>query len=451
MMTEKSCKQLEFVCMDLAELIPKTHLLKQIEKHMSFDFIYDKVRHLYAEKGRPGIDPVVLIKMLIVGYLYGIKSERRLEEEVKLNIAYRWFCGLGLNDKIPDHSTFSQNRKRRFNDSNVFAEIFNEIVIKCIEMGLVTGENVVSDGSFIPANVSKQSKIVVTQQVEKSTVNYMEELNEELSKMDGYKEPVPQIIEKEVYKSTTDEDCGYINQPNKKGLGYLTEMSVDTKNGIVTGVDTYPANTTEHTIILDHIKTQIHNTGLCIENLALDGGYDTGAVHRGLEILGIKGYSSLRNFHNNPMKKGFIYNPEKDCFVCQYAKELHLFKIIYKKSSQNYYRLYKISRKECKGCPHLSKCTTDKGAVRINASVFYPSLHANKKRTETSEYLRLKRLRSIWAEGAFAVLKREHNLNRACKRGIVQVNEECLLSAIALNLKRMVKAINNTFLTIGHL
>lgn len=442
MIKRKKGQQLEIICMDLGDLIPENHLLKKIDEKVSFEFIYDKVEHLYSDKGRPGIDPIVLIKMLIVGYLYGIKSERRLEEEISLNIAYRWFCGLGLNDNVPDHSTFSQNRRRRFNDSNIFNEIFNEIVIQCIENELVTGDDVVSDGTFIPANVSKQSKLIITQQVEKSTVNYMEELNKELSQMDGYKEPVPQIIEKEVYKSTTDHDCGYIAQPNKKGLGYLAEMSVDTKHGIITGVDVFPANTSEHTIILEHIKKQMSNTGIPIKNLALDGGYDTGAVHRGLEILDIKGYSSLRNFHNNPMKKGFTYNSDKDCFICLEGKELNFFKIIYKKNVQNYYRLYKILRKKCSDCPHLEKCSIDKGTVRINASVFYPAFYANMKRTETAEYQRMKRLRSIWSEGTFAVLKREHKLKRACKRGLSQMSEECLLAAIALNLKRMVKAID---------
>ena len=351
---------------------------------------------------------------------------------------------MGMSDKVPDHSTFSQNRRRRFNGSGVFKDIFNEIVIRCIEEGLVTGEDVVSDGTFIPANAAKNSKIVVTKVIEKSTINYLEELNKELSQMKGYKEPEPTTIKKEQYKSTTDTECGYIEQPNKKGLGYLAEMSVDTKNGIITGVDVFPANTTEHTIILNHIKKQIFDTGLSIKNLALDGGYDVGAVHRGLEILGITGYTSLRNFHNNPMKKGFIYNPQKDCFTCQCGKELHFRRIAYKKPAQNYYRQYKIPRKDCLNCPHLERCAVDRGAVRINASVYYPSFYANIKRTKTREYQRLKRLRSIWSEGTFAVLKREHKLKRANKRGLNQLHEECILAAIALNLKRMAKAINTT-------
>lgn len=290
MMKREKGKQLELVCMDLGDIIPRNHLLKQINTHISFDFIYEKVSHLYSNIGRKSIDPVVLIKMLIVGYLYGIKSERRLEEEISLNIAYRWFCGLSISDKVPDHSTFSQNRIRRFNGNNVFRDIFNEIVIRCIEKGIVTGENIVSDGTYIPANVSKSSKVVVTEIIQKSTIKYMDELDKELSQMKGYKTPEPVVIKKELYKSNVDLECGYIAQPNKKGLGYMAEMSVDTSNGIITGVDVFPANKMESIIILNHIKKQIKDTGINIKNLALDAGYDVGAVHRGLEILDIRYY-----------------------------------------------------------------------------------------------------------------------------------------------------------------
>ncbi|MBA4494623.1 transposase [Paenactinomyces guangxiensis] len=124
---------------------------------MTFNFIYEKVSHLYSERGRKSVDPALLIKMLLLGYLYGIKSERRLEEEVRMNLGYRWFLGLSIEDPIPDHSTISQNRRRRFKDSSVFQEIFDQIVIQCIELGLVDGEVVVTDSTHIKACASEKS------------------------------------------------------------------------------------------------------------------------------------------------------------------------------------------------------------------------------------------------------------------------------------------------------
>jgi len=188
MMGRKS-GQLSMIFLNVEELIPENHLLRKIDKMVSFDFVYDIAKQYYSNNGRPSIDPVCLLKMLLVGYLYGIRSERRLEEEITLNIAYRWFCGFDLSDSIPDHSVFSQNRKRRFKDESFFQNIFNQIIIECIKNGLVTDENVVSDGSFIPANVAKTSQIEIIKQVEHSTVSYLKVLDEELKATHGYTLP----------------------------------------------------------------------------------------------------------------------------------------------------------------------------------------------------------------------------------------------------------------------
>ena len=120
--------------------------------------------------------------MLLIGYLYGIKSERRLEEEVSLNLAYRWFCELDLTQRVPDHSTFSQNRRRRFKDNTLFREMFNEIVIQCINKGIVTGETIVADGSFIPANISLKSSVEVIETIQQSSVHYLDELEKKCLK-----------------------------------------------------------------------------------------------------------------------------------------------------------------------------------------------------------------------------------------------------------------------------
>ena len=436
-MMGKQDNQIQMVILDIDSIIPQDHLLRQIKNCVNFDFIYEKASPYYSNVGRKSIDPVVLIKMLLIGYLYGIKSERRLEEEVSLNLAYRWFCDMDLMQRVPDHSTFSQNRKRRFKDSMLFRDIFNEIVLQCIRLGIVSGETGVADGSFLPSNVSWESRYDAVEMVNRSTIKYLEELDEELSSMPGYTKPENEEVQKECLKSHTDPECGYIHQARKKGLGYLTEMTVDTKHGIITGVDCYPANRRESDIILRHLKNQ----PCSYKEIALDGGYDIGAVHRGLEILGINGYTAIREYQNNAMKKGFHYDEEKDRFVCMQGKYLEFQKLIYKKSTQNYYRLYSCSKKECKTCLHFSSCATDLGTVRINASAYYPSFYRNMQKVGTGDYLRLMRLRQIWSEGTFAVLKREHKLNRIQKRGIRNATEECLLSATALNLKRLVRTV----------
>jgi hypothetical protein len=140
------------------------------------------------------------------------------------------------------------------------------------------------------------------------------------------------------------------------------------------------------------------------------------------------------------MKEGCNYQPDKDMFECVQGKELSFSRLIYKKGT-GYYRLYSIQPGTCRGCSHWDTCRTNKGSVRTSASPFYPAYYANRVRHETSTYKRIKRLRGIWSEGTFAALKNWHNLKRHKKRGIHRAAEECLLSATALNLKRMVKAV----------
>ena len=144
----------------------------EIERMVSFDFIYDLLAPYYPATGRPSVDPVSMFKMLLIGYLYGIKSERRLVEEVQLNIAYRWFCGFELDDTIPNHSTFSKTRTRKWQQSSLFQKAFYEIVKQCIDSGLIDGEAMAADGSYIPANVSRESWINVEIEVEQSMQSY---------------------------------------------------------------------------------------------------------------------------------------------------------------------------------------------------------------------------------------------------------------------------------------
>ena len=210
-MMGKKDSQMQIMIVDIETIVPENHVLKKINSRIDFKFIYELAAPYYSKIGRKSIDPVSLIKMMLVGFLYGIKSERRLVEEVSLNLAYRWFCGFDITNKIPDHSVFSQNRKRRFTDSTIFRDIFNRVVRLCVEKCIVSGETAVSDGTFIPANVADYSLVELVREVEKSAVHYLNVFENELTQEVGYKEPVPVTIEKKVLKSTTDPDCAYID------------------------------------------------------------------------------------------------------------------------------------------------------------------------------------------------------------------------------------------------
>lgn len=433
--------QMAMVFVDMESMIPENHLLRKIDRMISFDFIYDILAPYYPATGRPSIDPVSMFKMLLVGYLYGIKSERRLEEEVRLNIAYRWFCGFELNDAIPDHSTFSKTRTRKWQPSHLFQKVFQEIVKQCILSGLVYGEAMAADGSYIPANVSRGSWIDVEIEVEQSMQSYLNALDEELAHQPGFKKPPAKAVKKRRTTSRTDPDSGYINHGSKRGVGYLMESTVDCKHGILTGVEVYPANEKESLLVLRHLERQM-KLGVPIKRLALDRGYETGAVHRGLELLGITGYIPAIQFSNPPEKYGFSYDPQQDAFVCPQGALLTYHRLNCNKSTGKYLRCYQVDRDICMHCPKRAGCF-DKAGVRrrILASSCYPAFYRGHQRVGSPKFLSMMRLRKIWAEGSFSVLKREHGISKIRKRGIPAAAEECLLAAMALNLKRMVAAV----------
>ena len=165
----------------MEELVPEDHFLRKVDRVVDFSFIYDICAPLYcADNGRPAIDPETLFRMLLVGYLYGIKSEARLEEEINYNIAYKWFCGLELTEKAPDATTISQNRRRRFRDNNIAEQIFNEILRQCITKGLVGGAILYTDSTHIKAKANKHKKKLVT--VEQTPKAYMAELDEQVDR-----------------------------------------------------------------------------------------------------------------------------------------------------------------------------------------------------------------------------------------------------------------------------
>jgi transposase len=184
MMGQHDRSEALFYYFRLEDQVPETHLLRLIEKHISFEWVRERLRNSYSEIGRPSIDPELLLRILLIGYLYGITSERKLVEELRMHLAWRWFTGLGFDQEIPHHSTFSKNRHGRFQESKLFEQLFEEIVARCLEAGLVQGDNLSVDGSFVEANANNGSRIPREQlaeaaQVKQTVRQYLVELEQQ--------------------------------------------------------------------------------------------------------------------------------------------------------------------------------------------------------------------------------------------------------------------------------
>ncbi len=225
MMGQHDRSEALFYYFRLEDQVPETHLLRLIDKHISFEFVRQQLKDSYSETGRPSIDPELLLRILLVGYLYGITSERRLVEELRMHLAWRWFTGLGFDQEIPHHSTFSKNRHGRFQESKLFEQLFEQIVRQCVEVGLVEGKHLSVDGSFVEANAAKESRIPREQLREAAEVHhtvrqYLREVEEQ--------NPVEEPVHEQDQVSTTDPDSTYATKGGTPArLGYYDNYLVD--------------------------------------------------------------------------------------------------------------------------------------------------------------------------------------------------------------------------------
>ena len=320
--------EVEFVMIE--ELVPQDHLLRKVDKYIDFSFINEKVRPLYSENnGRPS-DPTMLFKMMFIGYFYGIRSERQLEREIQTNIAYRWFLGLKLTDPVPDHSTISWNRRTRFKDTNIFQEIFDEIVFQAIQHKMIGGRVLFTDSTHLKANANKHKFTRIDVEVE--TREYIDELNkaiEEDRKNHG-KKPLKEkeeVIEtKQIRQSTTDPDCGFMSRDNKQEMFcYLDHRTTDMKFNIITDAYVTPGNVHDSVPYLSRLDRQVERFGFNVEAVGLDSGYLTNVICKGLNDRKVFGVIAHRRFQPTKglfPKWKFDYVGERDVYICPNNEEL---------------------------------------------------------------------------------------------------------------------------------
>ena len=220
MMKQNKSVQMKMFTPSMEEIVPNDHFLRRLDAAVNFDFIYEELKPYYcSDNGRYSADPVIIVKSLLIGFLYGIESERRLEQELRYNAAYRWFLGLNFDERVPDHSTISQLRRRKFNDADLFKKLFVHVVKLCVEAGLVSGKLLITDSTHVKANASKTSKMTV--EIEKDATEFFERLDayeaEERKRlgMSAIKRKMPKPKKTEQTKSVTDSEAGWLNRPDK--------------------------------------------------------------------------------------------------------------------------------------------------------------------------------------------------------------------------------------------
>jgi transposase len=428
-------------------LVPQDHLLRKVDEVVDFSFIYELCAPLYcADNGRPAIDPEILFRMLLVGYLYGIRSERRLEEEVNLNVAYKWFCKLGLTERAPDHATFTANRQRRFRDNNIAEKIFDEILRQAIAKGLVGGKIVYTDSTHVKANANKHKKrAIVTQETPKA---YMAALDEQVDRereqlgkrpfhRDSDDDDPPS---RSVQQSTTDPESGQLHKEGKPdGFHYSEHRTVDSKNNIVVNVHITAANINDADPISEIIEQVSSRLGHMPETMGLDAGYHYAPVCKQLAAAGIQGVIGYRR-HTHPGehfgKYRFEYDSEENCYICPQKHRLR-----WKTTNRDGYREYWSDPGHCRSCPNRQKCFSQKASRRlVTRHVWQELLEQVDAYTRTPAGRLLYSWRKQTIERSFADAKQLHGLRTARGRGLASMREQSFLTAAAQNIKKMALA-----------
>ena len=448
---DKKREQLQMFCMD--DMVPQDHLLRIIDKSIDWNFIYDLVEDKYcSDNGRPSMDPVMLIKIPFIQYLYGIKSMRQTVKEIEVNVAYRWFLGLEMQDKVPHFSTFGKNYSRRFKDTDLFEQIFSHILMECYKFKLVDPTEVFVDATHVKAraNNKKMQKRIAHQEALFYEELLKKEVNEDRERHG--KKPLKEkgddndddnsssggsgtSEEKAIKVSTSDPESGWFRKGEHKSVfAYAVETACD-KNGWILGYTVHPENLHDSRTfkaLFDKIK----NIG--IKTLIADAGYKTPAIAK---LLIDKEIQPLFPYKRPMTKEGFfkkheyVYDEYYDCYICPNNQELK-----YSTTNRDGYREYKSCGEQCANCPYLSQCTESKNHVKV------VTRHIWENYMEQCEDIRhtigmndLYKLRKETIERIFGTAKENHGFRYTQMFGNTRMEMKAGLTFACMNLKKLAK------------
>jgi len=437
MMGQHDRSEALFYYFRLEDQVPETHLLRLIDKHVSLAFVREKLKESYSDTGRPSIDPELLLRILLIGYLYGITSERKLVEELRMHLAWRWFTGLGFDQEIPHHSTFSKNRHGRFQESKVFEELFEQIVRQCVDVGLVQGTHLSVDGSFIEANAAKESRIPREQlgeaaRVHHSVRQYLQEVEE--------RNPVEEPVHEQDQVSTTDPDSTYATKGGTPArLGYYDNYLVDNHSCVIVGVQATAARMSQETVAAQDMLTRFTQwQERTPESVAADTTYGNGEFLQWLADRSITPYMRTRDSIHRKRSpffgpERFTYEPENNRYICPAGQFLNYGGRVYRNRAFNYIG----TRKKCGPCSLRPQCTS----AAFRGLIIHQNEPARQRARElvhTPEFAKAQRQRKK-VEALFAELKNQIGLRRLRLRRLRFVREQFFLAAVAQNIKRLVR------------
>ena len=440
---KNSQREIKLVCIE--DLVPENHILREIYASIDFDFIYDEVKGLYSEIdwGKPGIDPVSLFKIVFIQYLFGIRSMQQTIKEIEVNVAYRWFIGYDIGEKIPHFSTFGKNYTRRFQETDVFERIFTHILNEAVDCDFVDASEVFIDGTHIKVNANKKKSTPIEMKIEAK--NYQKQLDEEVTKdreLHG-KKPLKDDDDdqppatKTVSQSTTDPECGLFHKgEHEKQFAYVANTACDRHNFILDFV--LGAGNIHDSIMFSGLYEKVLEKFPQMQAVAVDAGYKTPAIMK--QIIDSERIPCVP--YKRPMTKDgffkkyeFVYDEYYDCVLCPNHQVLD-----YSTTNREGNREYKSNLEICKDCPMRAQCTESKACQKVfNRHIWEPYMELAEDYRHTPKYRDIYKLRSETIERVFADAKEKHAMRYTQLRGLQKVKMQVTLTFACMNLKKLAK------------
>ena len=428
--------------------VPERHLLRSIDRFVELDGLRRELAPFYSEMGRPSIDPELLIRMLIVGYCFGIRSERRLCEEVHLNLAYRWFCGLGLDGAVPDHSTFSKNRHGRFRDSDLLRRLFETVLQRCIDEGLVGGEGFAVDASLIAADAGDRTRVegaagLPPEAASRAVKEYLAVLDD--AAFGAASEVTPKFI------APADPAARWTAAHRGPAFfAYSTNYLIDVDNAIIVDVEATTAIRQAEVLAAKRmVERSMEHFDLYPERLIGDTAYGSAEmldwlVHdRGIEPH-IPVYDKSQRSDGTFSRDDFSYDQASDTYRCPAAKTLRRYRrpftVPRSGPIKNNAVRYRASKHDCDACPFKPRCCPNTPARNVPRSIYEGARDLARDIAKTKAY-QASRCQRKKVEMLFAHLKRILKLDRLRLRGPNGARDEFHLAATAQNLRKLAKLI----------
>jgi transposase len=470
MLGKKDYQEKLFVSFHLSQRIPKDNFYRKLRECLSLDFLYKEVKPYYGSEGQKSIDPKVFFKIMLVGYLENIISDRSLIEHIGMRLDLLYFIGYDIDDSLPWHSTISRTRKKL--PTGLFESLFDMVLRLCINAGMVSGNTQAVDAAYVKANASLDSLVSKTPSVTvKEHIQKVIQENDSFPEKDKHTKETPGWKKKEVeqrhkrqqqqfkgqpgsnkgkylsnhtHYSPTDPEARIAVKPGKpRQMYYLSNMGVDTSNHVITHMESDYADLKDsQTLIgfLDNMLPRMKKHGLVVDELLADAGYNSGANLKYIEGKGITGYIPPHGQYER-IKPGFTFDKENNRYICRNNKYL-----VYKKTMPdakgNYFMHYSTCVADCRDCHFAKGCKGKANERRLRVTVYKEYHDRMEERMLTKQGRKMRKLRMATVEPVFGTLINHLGMRKINTKGIKNAHKCMLMAAMAYNLKKYLKYIH---------